>query len=85
MAAIAEDEASGATWFSHEDMAKIAIRRWKSFGRRSAAKKPMKEQRILDLAKGLKSHFDPESHDPLSHYVALAAIMAKAAWWLKQL
>jgi hypothetical protein len=59
-------------------MAPIAVRRWSSFARRhSKSKHPTVEDRVLDLAKGLQAHFEPDTpYTPLSEWLHLAGILA---------
>ncbi len=62
------------SWWPGAEMAPIAFRRWSSFERRRKSKHPNHEERILDLAKGLQSHFEPEiSYTPMSYWLDLAA------------
>lgn len=61
-----------------EEIARIAVRRWRSMDRRH--KKPLsKDQQIEDLAKGLRQHFsfDPKLED-LTHYRCVAQAVADA-------
>ena len=53
-------EGDGVRWWPGADIAPIAYRRWRSFDRRNNAKAPTHEQRVLDLVKGLQSHFEPD-------------------------
>ena len=46
---------------SRQDMARVALRRWRSFDRRSKRKSSTREERIEDLAKGLR---DAVERDP---------------------
>lgn len=55
----------GLRWWPGVDVAPIAYRRWRSFARRNKSKTPTHEQRVLDLVKGLQSHF--ESDKPYTH------------------
>jgi hypothetical protein len=58
-------------------MAPIAFRRWSSFARRHKTKRPTLEDRVLDLAKGLQAHFEPDTpYTPLSEWQHLARILA---------
>ena len=43
-----------------ERMAEVAFRRWRSFGRRSAARHPSRADRIRDLAHGLVDALEPD-------------------------
>ncbi|SNY49186.1 hypothetical protein [Paractinoplanes atraurantiacus] len=52
---IAEDEAGFAP-----ELADLAIRRWRSFGRRHKTRHPSHELRVRDLAKGLKQGYPGE-------------------------
>ena len=55
----------------------MAIRRWESFPRRNKRKIATDDHKVLDLAKGLKAHFDKENHDHLVEYEVLARVLAK--------
>ena len=52
---------AGASWWPGVEIAPVAYRRWQSFARRSKMKQPSHQQRVLDLAKGLQSTFEPEA------------------------
>jgi hypothetical protein len=54
--------AAGDSWgWPRAELACIAIRRWISYSRRHPkAKRVTNEEQILDLAKGLQAHFEPE-------------------------
>lgn len=61
-----------------EEMARIAVRRWRSLDRRH--KKPLsRAQQIHDLAKGLRQRFasDPKL-EQLTHYRCIAEAVADA-------
>lgn len=76
-AAIDAESAVGARWWPGREMAPIAFRRWSSFARRNRAKHPTLEDRILDLAKGLQAHYEPDV--PYTHpdeWLYLARILA---------
>lgn len=62
----------------HEEMARIAVRRWRSIDRRRKGP-TSRSQRIEDLAKGLRQHFatDPKLED-LTHYRCVAHAVADA-------
>jgi hypothetical protein len=49
------------------DAARVAVRRWQSFGRRHKA--DSYEVRIHDLARGLLEHLDPERMDERGWHV----------------
>ena len=73
--------AAGDCWgWSHVEIAKLAIRRWATFDRRHPkAKQITNADRVLDLAKGLQSHFEPEI--PYTHpsdWRALATALSDA-------
>jgi hypothetical protein len=75
--------ASGDSWRSWAvEIARIAIRRWDSYSRRhSKAKRVTKDERVLDLAKGLQAHFEPDI--PYTHpsdWRALATSLAQVLW-----
>jgi hypothetical protein len=77
-AAIDAESKVGLCWGPGIEMAPIAVRRWISFNRRNKTKRPSVEDRVLDLAKGLRAHFEPEiSYTPLSEWLHLARILAK--------
>jgi hypothetical protein len=77
-AIIEADRARGGSWHPSHEMARIALRRWRSFPRRNKSKKPTDDQRIADLAKGLKAHFDKDNHDSETIYLWLASELIKA-------
>lgn len=53
--------ASGHSWgWPPEEIGNIAIRRWRSFSRRNKSKSPTRNDRIRDLVKGLRAHFEPD-------------------------
>lgn len=60
-------------------MAPVVIRRWSSFARRHPkAKHATTEARVLDLAKGLQTHFEPAMpNTPLSEWLHHAGILAR--------
>jgi hypothetical protein len=77
-AAIDVESAIGIRWWPGCEMAPIAFRRWSSFGRRHKTKRATAEDRVLDLAKGLQAHFEPEKlYTPLSEWLHLARILAE--------
>jgi hypothetical protein len=78
VAIIEADRARGGSWYPSHEMARIAIRRWRSFSRRNDSKGPTVDQRSADLAKGLKTHFDKDNHDSETVYLWLASEMLKA-------
>lgn len=59
---IEELNATGDSWnWPRAEIARIAIRRWDSYARRHPKAKPtIKDERVLDLAKGLQAHFEPD-------------------------
>jgi hypothetical protein len=61
-AAIDAESATGIPWgWPSSEMASIAFRRWSSFARRhKTAKRPTLEDRVIDLEKGLQSHYEPD-------------------------
>ncbi len=72
--------AAGDSWWAGEDIARIAIRRWMSYARRHPKVKRLSnhEARVLDLAKGLRVHFEPGV--PYTHpsdWMALAQSLAQ--------
>jgi hypothetical protein len=68
----------GIRWWPGAEMAPIVVRRWSSFRRRHRTKRPTVEDRVLDLAKGLQAHFEPDiPHTPLSEWLYLARILAQ--------
>jgi hypothetical protein len=72
--------AEGAPWgWPREEIASIALRRWDSFGRRHAkAKRVSKNNRVLDLAKGLQAHFEPDvPYTNLSDWIWLAKALTQ--------
>jgi hypothetical protein len=77
-AAIDAESAVGIPWGPGREMAPIAFRRWSSFARRHKTKRATTEDRILDLAKGLQAHFEPDiPYTPLSEWLHLARILAE--------
>ena len=76
-AAIDAESRRGIRWWSGEDMAPIAVRRWSSYFRRHPkVKHPTEEDRALDLAKGLQAHFEPDiPYTPKSEWLHLAKIL----------
>jgi hypothetical protein len=84
-AAIDEESKVGIRWWPGHEMAAIAFRRWSSFERRwrgfrrrHKTKPPTSEDRVLDLAKGLQAHFEPEiEYTHLGEFLHLAGILAK--------
>lgn len=75
----AESTASGFSWWPGKEMAPIAFRRWSSFERRHPKQKnPTLEDRVHDLDKGLRSHFEPDvPYTPLFQWLDLARVMAE--------
>src|SRR5262245_55441974 len=75
-AAIQAQSRVGIQWWPGTKMAPIAFRRWSSFSRRHRIKCPTIEDRVLDLAKGLQAHFEPDvPYTPLSEWLHLARIL----------
>jgi hypothetical protein len=75
-AAIDAESTVGIRWWPGSEMAPIAYRRWSSFARRHKRKRPRTEDRVLDLAKGLQSYFEPSiARTPLSEWLHLARIL----------
>lgn len=67
----------GIVWWHGADMAPIALRRWTSFDRRNKTNRPALEDRILDLAKGLQTHFEPGvARTSMSEWLHLAGVMS---------
>ncbi len=67
----------GTRWWPGVEMAPIAFRRWASFMRRHKSSDPTIEDRVLDLAKGLQAHFEPDApYTPLSEWLHLAGVLA---------
>ncbi len=76
-AAIDAESIVGIRWWPGSEMAPIAFRRWSTFVRRHKGKHPTAEDRALDLAKGLQSHFEPDiNRTPMSEWLHLATILA---------
>ena len=62
-----------------DETANVAVRRWRSFDRRGRAKRATFEDRVEDLAKGLRDRFeaDPAMVGPLMEdYRHLASCLA---------
>ncbi len=55
----------GVPWWPGIEIAPIAYRRWFSCSRRFKGSTPQLSDRIADLAKGLRSHFEPNT--PYTH------------------
>ncbi len=73
--------AEGDPWgWPAAEIADIALRRWDSYGRRHPKTKRVSENaRVLDLAKGLKAHFEPEvPYTHFSDWEHLAKTLAQA-------
>lgn len=80
LAAVIDAESqAGIRWWSGAEMAPVAFRRWTSFARRHPkAKRPTLDDRVLDLAKGLQTHFEPDTpYTPLNEWLHLAGILAR--------
>jgi uncharacterized protein YjbI with pentapeptide repeats len=75
-AAIDADSAIGTPWWPGSEMASIAFRRWSSFARRHK-KQPTFEDRVLDLEKGLRCHYEPDTpYSPPGEWLRLARLLA---------
>lgn len=75
-AAIDADSATGAAWWPGSEMASIAFRRWSSYAHRHK-KQPTLEDRVLDLEKGLRSHYEPDiPYSPPGEWLRLARLLA---------
>jgi hypothetical protein len=80
VAAVERLNASGDSWgWWGAEIARVAVRRWGSYARRhSKAKRVTDDERILDLAKGLQAHFEPDiPYTHRSDWRALAAALAQ--------
>jgi hypothetical protein len=77
--AVDAESQTGIRWWPGQEMAPVAFRRWSSFARRHAkAKKPSADDQVVDLAKGLQAHFEPNTpYTPLSEWLHLAGILAR--------
>lgn len=80
VAAVERLNAAGDSWgWAGEEIARIAIRRWDSYSRRhSKANRITSDARVVDLAKGLQTHFEPDI--PYTHpsdWRALAEALAE--------
>lgn len=66
----------------------MALRRWGSYARRHAkAKRAPEAHRVLDLAKGLQAHFEPDiPYTPLADWYHLAEALSDvlARWQGKE-
>jgi hypothetical protein len=82
LAAVVERVAAqGIPWgWPAKEIANIALRRWDSYERRHPkAKRKSENDRVLDLAKGLQSHFEPDvPYTPFSDWRCLAEALAQA-------
>jgi hypothetical protein len=77
-AAIEAESKVGLRWWPGIEMAPIAVRRWFSFERRHKTKRTTIEDRVLDLAKGLQAHFEPDTpYTPLSEWLHLARMLGQ--------
>jgi hypothetical protein len=56
------EAADGTPWWPGSEMAMIAYRRLSTFARRNKSKQPTINARALDLSKGLKAHYEPQTH-----------------------
>ena len=62
-----------------EELARVVLRRWRSFERRNKVRHPEMEHRIIDLAKGICTYIEEDWHHSLtlaSEYRMLAAALA---------
>lgn len=76
--AIDSDSDSGARWWPGSEMAPICTRRWLSFSRRNESNHRTIDSRVLDLAKGLKAHFEPGiPYTPFSEWMRLASLVGR--------
>ena len=77
--AIDDESQVGIRWWPGANMAPVAVRRWSSFARRHPkAKHSTVEERVLDLAKGLQAHFEPDTpYTAFSQWLRLAEILAR--------
>ena len=72
--------AAGYSWgWPGTEIARLAIRRWDSYSRRhKKAKRVTREERVLDLAKRLQAHFEPDiPYTPPPDWRALATALAE--------
>src|SRR5947209_3658528 len=77
LADVVDDPGNGGFWWPGTEMASIAYRRWTSFARRSRSKRPTEEEWVLDLAKGLQAHFEPNRlYTPMTDWLHLARALA---------
>jgi hypothetical protein len=78
-AAIEAESKVGLQWsWPRTEMASIAFRRWSSFARRHNTKEPTVDDRVLDLAKGLQAHYEPERlYTPFTEWLHLARILGR--------
>ena len=77
--AIDAESRVGTPWWPVVEMAPVAFRRWSSYGRRHPkARRPTTESRVLDLAKGLQAHFEPDvPFTSLSEWLRLSETLAR--------
>ena len=75
---IDKESVVGLRWWPGKEMASIAYRRWSTFTRRHKKARCMtNEDRILDLAKGMQAHFEPDfAYTPLNEWLHLAHKLA---------
>lgn len=77
-AAIDAESRVGIRWWPGTEMEPVAVRRWASFSRRHKTKLPTVEDRVLDLAKGLQAHYEPDvPYTPLSEWFHLARTLGQ--------
>lgn len=75
-AAIDADVAAGNYWWPSDDMASVAFRRWSSYARRHK-KKPNFEDRVVDLEKGLRNHYEEDAiYSEPGEFLRLARLLA---------
>jgi hypothetical protein len=73
------DSATGIPWWPSGEMASIAFRRWSSCARRhTKTKRPTFEDRVVDLEKGLRSHYEPDiPYSPRGEWLRLSRLLAE--------
>jgi len=70
--------ATGNRWWPGTEMAPVTVRRWDTYSRRHPkAKRVTIDERVLDLAKGLQTHFELGFGTPLSEWRDLAEALAE--------
>lgn len=77
LAAAIDADYNGGFWWPGAEMAAAALRRWASFARRNRSRRPTAEERVLDLARGLRARFEVNPlHMPPAEWVHLAGVLA---------